>query len=281
MLLAVYRNDQVTFDRLWKYVKAHRDERGLMHWKIDQYGNVIGANAATDADEDIGFALFAATKKWGRAYSKDAFAYIHAIYKYEVEPVTYVLKPGDVWGGSDATNPSYYAPAYYREFTSFTKNNEWLKVADKAYEILEKVRNQNTGLVPEWRTALGGSSSRITWNSNKDNFSYNAIRVPWRIAIDWVWNGCIRAFNITNSMTTFFASQSSLKSGYMLDGTPLVSYFDTTFAAGIAAGSKASDNRAFEQTMTDTLIGMQSSGYYGASLRALSLLFLTGNFARP
>ncbi|MGC8765112.1 MAG: glycosyl hydrolase family 8 [Brevinematia bacterium] len=34
MLLAVYFNDQATFDGLYKYAKAHFHQKGLMHWKV-------------------------------------------------------------------------------------------------------------------------------------------------------------------------------------------------------------------------------------------------------
>ena len=53
MLLAVYFDDRTTFDGLWNYAKLHHDPNGLMHWQIDSSGNVIGENAATDADEDL------------------------------------------------------------------------------------------------------------------------------------------------------------------------------------------------------------------------------------
>ncbi|MBI4129048.1 MAG: hypothetical protein HY460_03260, partial [Parcubacteria group bacterium] len=203
LLLAVFNNDRATFDALWNYTKRYRDTRGLMHWRIDRYGAVTGKNAATDGDEDIAFALLAASKKWN-AYTTEARNYIAAIYAYEVEAGTFVLKPGDVWGGSDATNPSYFAPAYYKEFARFTGNTGWIKVADKSYEILRLARNASTGLVPEWTTAQGTSATRITWNASRDNFSYNAVRTPWRIALDWSWNSDPRAYDITNTMTRFF-----------------------------------------------------------------------------
>ncbi len=41
LLLAVYFNDQTTFNGLYNYVLAHTNGQGLMHWRIDQYGNNI------------------------------------------------------------------------------------------------------------------------------------------------------------------------------------------------------------------------------------------------
>lgn len=58
---------------------------------------------------------------------------INNMMKYEVEPTTFILKPGDVWGGSDTTNPSYFMPAWYRIFYKFTGDANWLKVVDSCY----------------------------------------------------------------------------------------------------------------------------------------------------
>ena len=278
MLLAVYLGDRPTFDKLWAYTRQYLDERGLMHWHISASGVVIGENAATDGDEDIAYALLVATKRWGVSYGADTRAYIDAIYEHEVEQGTYVLKPGDVWGGSLITNPSYCAPAYYRDFATFTGEEGWYRVLETCYDIIARSMNQSTGLVPDWTTAQGGSATALTHNSNKDNFSYNAIRVPWRLALDWHWHREARAYAVTNKMTSFFATRSKLYSGYTLPGSPTVSYFDTVFAAGIAGGASASSNQSFETLTTDRLVSMRSSAYYGSTLRVLTLLMLTDNF---
>lgn len=278
MLLAAYHNDADTFDSLWKYTELYLNDRGVMHWQIDANGSVIGRNGATDGDEDIAFALLVAYRQWG-SYEEEARAYIHAIFTHEVEKDTYVLKPGDVWGGSNITNPSYCAPAYYRSFADFTGESDWLHVLDRCYSVIEKARHTNTGLVPEWTTIDGGIAYDLTHNKNRDNFSYNAIRVPWRIAIDWAWNQDPRAYAITDRMTNFFDAQRKLYSGYTLSGKPTVSYFDATFAAGIAAGSIASNNNKFQEEILKRLIEMTSNSYYGATLRLLSLMLVLDEFS--
>ena len=78
MLMAVYMADKATFDGLWAYAKARRNGKGLMNWHYDANGGVVGNGAATDADEDMGFALVMADKQWG-GYSGDANALIAAI----------------------------------------------------------------------------------------------------------------------------------------------------------------------------------------------------------
>ena len=71
MLIAVYmgtKDDQMLFDDLWRYSQAHLNGNGLMHWGIAANGTTItGQGGATDADEDIAFALVMADKQWGSA----------------------------------------------------------------------------------------------------------------------------------------------------------------------------------------------------------------------
>lgn len=283
MLLAASLGDQQTFDGLWKYTQRYLDPRGLMHWKIDRDGKVVGQNAATDADEDIAFALIAADGIWGGGgYASAARDYLAAMFEHEVEPDTYVLRPGDVWGGSEVMNPSYCAPAFYRVFAEFTRNGEWLKVLDSCYEILEKAQHPVTGLLPEWSTSEGGSAVVLTHNKNKDNFSYNAIRVPWRLGSDWLWNEDPRAQALLSPMVDFFQRQSRLYSGYTLPGTPLVSYLDTVFVAGFAAGSHADDpGSSFTLERYEELVKKETSSYYGATLRLLVLLQMNGMLIHP
>src|SRR5215510_14436263 len=70
MLMAVYmatKDDQTLFDDLWRYSQAHLNGNGLMNWAISSGGMTTGGGAATDADEDIAFALVMADKQWGSA----------------------------------------------------------------------------------------------------------------------------------------------------------------------------------------------------------------------
>jgi len=51
MLIAVYMNDQMLFDELWKYERLWLDDNGLMDWYITATGTArLGTGGATDAD---------------------------------------------------------------------------------------------------------------------------------------------------------------------------------------------------------------------------------------
>jgi endo-1,4-beta-D-glucanase Y len=133
MILAAYLNDKPTLDALWAYVvdriQAYPTGTGLMHWRFSATGQALHYDGtvlqqgdprlgpASDADEDMALALIVAEKKWG-GYQTDSVTLINNIMQWEVEPGTYVFKPGN-WGGSDVLNPSYLAPGYYKVFKQY------------------------------------------------------------------------------------------------------------------------------------------------------------------
>src|SRR5690606_36098459 len=130
MLIAVYMNDQHLFDELWKYEQLYLTLNGLMHWYIGAEGNVLGEGAASDADEDMAWALIMADRQWGGGgtlsgtYIDIARDLIDKIWQHEIIDGK-MLRPGDGWGGWSDANPSYFAPSYYRTFAEVSGNAGW------------------------------------------------------------------------------------------------------------------------------------------------------------
>src|SRR5438552_3748896 len=92
MLLSVFANDQPTFDKLWQYSQHWPDANGLMNWYISSDGTqVLGTGAASDADEDMAYALIAADARWGGKgslstnYIDLAKTLIGKIWQYEID----------------------------------------------------------------------------------------------------------------------------------------------------------------------------------------------------
>jgi endo-1,4-beta-D-glucanase Y len=280
MMAAAYMADRATFDGLWSYAKARLDENGVMNWHYDANGNALdGGGGATDADEDMAFALVMADAQWG-GYAGDAKPLIGHVLDHEVESGTNVLKPGDRWGGSDQTNPSYLAPAYYRVFASYTAEPQWMAVVDASYALLDKCANAKTGLVPDWCNADGAPQ-------RNSHYSYDACRTPWRIAVDACWNAEPRAQAFLASETAFFGKvgAANIKDGYGLDGTPLgaanVLAFVGPAGAGALAGAPSVLARdAYTRVKAISRLAAGSGyDYYDASWGLLTLLLMTGNFA--
>ena len=285
MILAVYFGEQQLFDDLYRYVKVFLNSNGLMSWHIDSNGNIAGTDgvgAATDADEDIAVALVFAHKKWGSSgsipYESEAKDYIGRIFSKMVEQGTYVLKPGDTFGGSNCTNPSYFAPAWYRIFADFTGNSAWNNVADKCYEIVDRAKNSNTGLVPDWCTATGSQASGRGYD-----FKYDAIRYQWRTAIDYSWYGTPKAKTNCDQISNFFKNigVSNIKDGYTISGSQISSNHSATFVSCCAASALTGEDAAYARSIYNECIRVEDTGnytYYGNSLRLMVLLYTTGNF---
>jgi endo-1,4-beta-D-glucanase Y len=280
MLGAVYLADRATFDGLWAYAQARLDENGVMNWHYDAGGNALdGGGGATDADEDMAFALVMADAQWG-GYGDVAKTLIGHILDHEVEGGSNVLKPGDRWGGSDQTNPSYLAPAYYRVFASYTGQARWMSVVDASYELLGKCANAKTGLVPDWCNADGAAQ-------RNSHYSYDACRTPWRLAVDACWNGEPRAQALLARVSAFFGKlgAANIKDGYGLDGTPMGQANAVAFVGPVGAGALAGPastltRDAYTRVKAVTRLAAGSGyDYYDASWGVLSLLLMTGNLA--
>lgn len=286
LILAVYFDEQALFNDLFGYVKAHTNGKGFMNWHIDPNGspttNDGGSDGATDADEDIALALIFAHKKWGSNgsvnYQQEAQNLLRNFMQYAIDGT--VLKPGESWGGSQVTNPSYFAPAWYKIFAKFTGDNRWIQVADKCYEIIDKVnaRNNNTGLVPDWCTADGTPASGKGYD-----FYYDATRYPWRTAIDYSWFGDERAKANCDKITAFYkgVGADNIVDGYTITGGKKGQYKNASFVAPAAAGTMTGLDLDFAKTMYDRCIEVKDSGdyqYYGNALRMMILLYITGNF---
>jgi endo-1,4-beta-D-glucanase Y len=279
MILSAYLGDRATFDGLWDYAKSHFDANGLMNWRIDANNNTVGFNAATDADEDMALALVVADRHWG-GYSADAKAMIGKIMAHEIEPGTFVVKPGDVFGGSSLLNPSYFAPGYYREFATYTGDSHWNKVVDEVYSVLGAIdaKNNGTGLVPDWSDAAGDPSPG--WGYD---YSYNATRTPWRLATSFAWTGDARAKAQLDQFNAFFQGQgiANIKDGYTITGSVVSGNHNAAFVAPAASASLASTDSAYRAACWQATVGLTGGGYYNDSLRLLGLLLMGGQMTNP
>ena len=279
MLLAVYLDDRATFDKLWAYARAYHNTRGLMAWHISSTGQVLDSGAATDADEDMAFALIAAEKKWG-GYASAATTLINNILTHMVD-ASNVLKPGDVWGGSSITNPSYFIPSFYKVFRAFTGTTRWTQVADKSYEITAAVDARNgsgTGLQPDWTNSSGAPVSGWSYD-----YKYDAVRVPWRLAMDGTWYCDSRAKGHMDRIAAFFKNVGvpNIKDGYTLSGTAIGGWHNAAFVGAAGSAAMRSTDAAYQRALWDETVRLTTSDYYVSSLRLLMLMFMAGRFDNP
>ncbi|OJJ19220.1 hypothetical protein BKI52_20630 [marine bacterium AO1-C] len=295
MLLTAYAGEQTIFDGLWKYYLDHANGNGFMNWRIEGCSNASGFNGATDGDLDATMALIVAHYQWGSQgaidYQKAAKDHIARIKQHEVEAGSFVLKPGDAFGGSGLTNPSYFSPAYYRVFGQFSNDQSyWNQVAAKSYEVITKNLSVNSaagGLVSDWCSANGSHSSQAGgYFSGGRRYHYDAARTPWRIATDYIWFGTAEAAAYCKKASDFVRVQlggsSNIKDGYYQNGSVYGQYHNSTFVGAFANAAIAGEQQAhLDASYTDLANLNDDFSYFNQSLKTLYLFQLTGNFFLP
>jgi endo-1,4-beta-D-glucanase Y len=293
-------DDQDVFDNLWQYTEQYLNENGLMDWEVDPNGSVIGEGAALDGDEDMAWALVMADAKWGgqgslgAPYIEIAKNLINAMWDHEIDHSRSDMpKAGDQWGDQDVTNPSYFAPAYYRVFGKVTgKEAEWNRAIATSYDVIERSLNaqngnQDNGLVPAWCNSSGTPVE--AYGGAPLHFQQDSTRTPVRVGQDYCYYGEPRAKAYMEKITSFYTGigVANISDGYELDGTPRPERaFDGAQAAsfvgpaGVGAMFSA-DNQAFidEAYAAVATLGLSAGTiYYQKSWTALSLLMFTGTF---
>lgn len=295
MLLTVYKADKVTFDGLWQYYKDNRNGNGVMNWKINGCSGVNGQNGATDAEVDAAMALIVADYQWGSTgtinYRTDAENLINAIKTHEVEAGTYVLKPGDMFGGSQLTNASYFAPAYFRAFGTFTNDTAyWNNVASQCYTIIDAnltANNAAGGLVSDWCQASGAYSSQSGGYLNQgQTYKYDAARTPWRIAVDYLWYGNNSAKVYAKKCSDFVRvdlnGTANIKDGYNQNGSVIGQWHNATFVGAFACAATAGEDQAhLNASYVDLNSLNEPNSYFNHTLKTMYLFLLTGNFYLP
>lgn len=289
MLLAAYRGDQSLFDDLWGFYKTHRNFNGVMNWKI-RNGSATGQNGATDAELDAAMALIVASEQWqSDAYVNDAKSLIRIIREKEFDG--FYLKPGDVFGGQSLLNPSYFTPAYYRVFKDYDGNEPfWDQAASTGYEVLAAAGGSN-GVVPDWCTSTGAFSSEAgIYTDQGRSFFFDAVRTPFRSAIDYLWHGSADALEYCNKFNTWASnkhngSTQEVGSKYNTNGDRTESFHNATFVSCFAMCAMASTgthqsylNNGYND-LRDTQVGYGE--YFNASLKAIGLFVMTGNYFIP
>ena len=304
MMISVMMDDQTSFDGFFRYADRWSNEHGLMCWYVAADGSrALGTGGASDADEDIAWALCLAAQRWGgrgslsASYEELAIRQIQRIYDFEVDHHDWpdMFLPGDEWRGKNVFNPSYFAPYQYRLFGELTGAvDDWARVVDTGYAILDRCLNERSGnrengLVPAWCTFEGEPVEAFF--GAETNYQTDSARMPFRLALDWALYRDERAKAHLDKLCDFFMSQGAenIIDGYALDGAPLpdrktVDHGEgSAVFVGCAAVGAMCDPKytpllqgGYERVKTGRLLAR--SRYYNQCWTVMTLLMLTGNF---
>jgi hypothetical protein len=260
MILALYSNDQATFNRIWDAAETRmwNADGKLYDWRVGAKGGIIGSGMATDADQDIALMLLFAdslarkgvwqphTSPKGAGYKDRALDIIHTIWGSAVVDGRY-LAPGAGWGGKDFVNPGYFSPASYRIFAKVDPDHNWKGVIDQCYQTLFAGPGAARGLVPDWMKPtgeyFGGDLGYNAFRGGQSCYK-DGIRVQWRLALDWLWFGEPRAKRWLDSAAAFIKTPDR-SNFYTMDGVALPA--TDTFSLG--DGQKRSRREYSELTV--------------------------------
>src|SRR5258708_5896235 len=200
-LMTAYLEPDATGPALMKqllgFMNAHLDGNGLMNWQVNCAGT-SGSNSATDGDLDMALGLIEANKRWsGNGFNTAATSLLTAILANETDSCG--LGPGDApafTSCSGYTYPSYFAMSYFPTFACFTGNAAWNTLKTNAYNQLAYWYT-NYALPPETINMNGGTR-------NGGDYQYNSCRVPWRLSLDYLWNGNSTALQQCKKITANF-----------------------------------------------------------------------------
>lgn len=282
MLSSAYFGDKELFDCLLSFYKRMciGSAGGMMAWKAGCNG-AMDQGSATDGDIDVAFSLIVASWQWPEGnYLNEAKNVINNLKKLRVNCGNVLALAGGyangVWGGCNETDISYYNPAAFRLFAEVSGDNDWARLADDTYTILNNSANSTTGLVPDWQT-VNGQPVKET------NYKYDACRTPWRIGMDYLWNGNKKAEAWLKKISNWVYNSvgiKNIKEGFTLSGSSIGEEHPMCFTGGFAIAAMANSQEMVNEFAKD-LLTIRDTYWFTFSLTPLYLLLLTGNQWNP
>jgi endoglucanase len=201
LLRAVWSGDRDTFERTWRWSKAHLlNSNGLLAWKWN--AAILDQHSAADADTDAALALLMAGRRWSNPeWLADGTRMASAIWEHDVASVgdAVYVGAGDWAASLDvlAVNPSYFAPYAYHVFQEVDPGHDWVTLIDSGYRLLfassaaELGSARSAGLPVDWLGVDRASGQLVPLTISADDttaYGFDAPRTYWRIALDLRWN---------------------------------------------------------------------------------------------
>lgn len=272
MVFTALAGKQSDYDKLLLFFQKHQySDTGLMAWKINMSSGISEDNNATDGDLWIAYSLFKAYDRWGdKSYLAAGKTLASDILKYDYNSKTEMLTTGN-WATSGST--AYYVvrtsdilPAFFTEINKYADDSRWSEINASSLKIAQQVSAANdSGLFPDVVVYKDGQTTlpKVSPLDGSSNYySYNACRVPLNLAMTSDSN----YHKVLLKMLDFFAKQSTIYSGYQMDGSVLSrdQYTFQTFTAPIYAGTSI-DTSKYGALRDKYPLVLNTSNYYASS----------------
>ena len=302
MIITALMNRQTEFDGLYNMYSAFPStgNPNLMSWIIPENEDTsLLSDSASDGDIDIAYSLLLADKKWGSTgsidYKAEALRIIDAIMESEISHSTWRVLLGDWDSDNLSTRPSDWIPDHFRAFKDASEDTRWDKVITALYDERMDIFNTyaaSTGLMPDFvvNDPPEPAPPDFLEGQHDGDYYYNACRVPWRIACDYVLYGSPetgkKAKITVKTMEDWIVKETSgnpdaVKAGYTLKGKALADYSEGCFTAPFVAGAAADPSfQSFLDNGWDK-IRAGKSNYFNDTITMLVLLLVSGIWQAP
>ena len=233
LLRSVECNDPAMFDKVWQWTQTHLQVRlddNLFSWKWKD--QVIGQDAATDADTDIALALILASRRFSRPdYLKLALPILESIWKHEIvaQGNDFYVTAGNwsVTQNYPVLHVGYFAPYAYSVFAEVDPSHPWKALIKSSYDALHWIYfEKRLALPPEviyLDRQTGNFLLQLPGRDEAPVFSYDVFPIFWRVAVDEAWNRRGER-RLRRAMLSFFQSEWKAKGKfldrYSVDGHP-------------------------------------------------------------
>mgnify|MGYP001005871194 CR=1 FL=1 len=191
LLRAVWMDDEQTFTRVFRWTEEIlRRPDGMYAWQWHPEDGTKDANTATDADQDIALALILAAHHFDKPkYLDRAREIIVAVREHTG------IKAGEGWFPSAGNwavddrviNLSYFMPYSYPLFDRLDPEGDWPGVIETGYDLIDQARAlPGATLLPDFMELDedGKVEPVAEYRGLSGDFSFDAMRIHWRVALD-------------------------------------------------------------------------------------------------
>jgi endo-1,4-beta-D-glucanase Y len=245
LLRAAWTGDEQAFSRGFEWTERHLHRSdGLYSWRWGPQagGHVLDQNTASDADQDIAFALILGSHAFRRpAYLQRARELVRAIRtaeRFDV-PGGWFPAAGNWAVAERITNLSYFEPYAYPYFARIDPDGQWPAALNTGYDLLARTRQiPGLRLLPDFEQVASDGSVKLLPAGGllSADFSFDAMRIFWRVAMDCELHRRMRACADPADARGFealLARDGAVFTRYRVDGTVVERGESLSFYGGI------------------------------------------------
>ena len=232
MLRAGWMRDEEAFNRTFRWTEQHlKRPDGLYSWLWTPAagGRILDANTAADADQEIAFALILGSQVFQDpqllARARQLLLAIRQNESVEVGPGWFPAAGN--WAVSQRiVNLSYFVPYAYPYFARIDPEGRWETAIASGYDLIAKELGMGAArLIPDFMsiTPDGDPDALPQGTGLSSDFSSDAIRIYWRVAVDCRLHSRTRACADplgAGQLTAMLARDGALFTRYGIDGAP-------------------------------------------------------------